>query len=132
MTGALNCTRSNALNVSARSWSVVLAMAAPPQGRRSIPPPTHPDARWRRLHCVVSLNPRTKRKNSVVSSKVLDLHRALEALAREDAGLAQVVEMHYFGGMTAEEVALADRRSVHVIRHELRFSRAWLRRALAG
>ncbi|PYR67474.1 MAG: RNA polymerase subunit sigma-70 [Acidobacteria bacterium] len=36
---------------------------------------------------------------------LLDLHRALEALERENAPLAHVVEMHYFGGMTAEEVA---------------------------
>lgn len=64
--------------------------------------------------------------------KVLDLHRALDALAGEDAGLAQVIEMHYFGGMTAEEVAVTVRRSVHVVRHDLRFARAWLRRALAG
>lgn len=64
--------------------------------------------------------------------KVLDLHRALEALERENRKLAEVVQMHYFGGMTAEEVAAVEDRSVHVIRHELRFARAWLRRALAG
>jgi len=63
--------------------------------------------------------------------QLLDLHRALEMLEREDASLAQVVEMHYFGGMTAEEVAEAVGRSVHAVRHELRLSRAWLRRALA-
>jgi RNA polymerase sigma factor (TIGR02999 family) len=63
--------------------------------------------------------------------KVLDLHDALDALGREDQALAQVVEMHYFGGMTAEEVAQAVGRTVHVVRHELRLSRAWLRRALA-
>jgi RNA polymerase sigma-70 factor, ECF subfamily len=64
--------------------------------------------------------------------KLLDLHQALEALERENAMLGKIVEMHYFGGMTAEEVALAVDRSAHVIRHELRFARAWLRRALAG
>lgn len=64
--------------------------------------------------------------------KMLDLHRALDALEGENPKLAEVVEMHYFGGMTAEEVALAEGRSVHVIRHELRFARAWLRRSLAG
>jgi DNA-directed RNA polymerase specialized sigma24 family protein len=63
---------------------------------------------------------------------MLDLHRALEALERENPTLAEVVEMHYFGGMTAEEVAVAVGRSNHVVRHELRFARAWLRRALAG
>jgi RNA polymerase sigma factor (TIGR02999 family) len=64
--------------------------------------------------------------------KLLDLHRVLEALEREHPELAEVVEMHYFGGLTAEEAALAVRRSVHIVRHDLRFARAWLRRALAG
>jgi RNA polymerase sigma factor (TIGR02999 family) len=63
--------------------------------------------------------------------KVLDLHRALEALARENIPLAEVVEMHYFGGMTAEEVAESCGRSVHIVRHDLRLARAWLRRELA-
>jgi DNA-directed RNA polymerase specialized sigma24 family protein len=63
--------------------------------------------------------------------KLLDVDRALESLAREDASLAQVVEMHYFGGMTAEEAAVAAGRSVHVVRHQLRVARAWLRRELA-
>jgi RNA polymerase sigma factor (TIGR02999 family) len=62
---------------------------------------------------------------------LLDLHRALESLARENALLAEVVEMHYFGGMTAEEAAIASARSVHVVRHDLRLARAWLRRELA-
>jgi RNA polymerase sigma-70 factor (ECF subfamily) len=65
------------------------------------------------------------------SLKVLELHEALEALAREDPPLAQVVEMHYFGGMTAEEAAAVVGRSVHAVRHDLRLARAWLRRELA-
>ncbi len=64
--------------------------------------------------------------------KFLDLHRALETLAQENAALAQLVEMHYFGGMTAEEAAQATARSVHAVRHDLRLARAWLRRELAG
>jgi RNA polymerase sigma-70 factor, ECF subfamily len=63
--------------------------------------------------------------------KVLEVHMALEALAREHGSLAQVAEMHYFGGMTAEEAAIVAGRSVHVVRHELRLARAWLRRELA-
>jgi RNA polymerase sigma factor (TIGR02999 family) len=62
---------------------------------------------------------------------VLDLHRALEELESQQPPLAQVVELHYFGGMTAEEVAVALGRSPHVVRHELRAARAWLRRELA-
>ena len=64
--------------------------------------------------------------------QLLDLHRVLEALEREEPALAQVIEMHYFGGMTAEETSLALERSVHVVRHQLRVARAWLRRELAG
>jgi RNA polymerase sigma factor (TIGR02999 family) len=63
--------------------------------------------------------------------QVLELHDALEALARESPQLAQIVEMHYFGGMTAEESALVVGRSAHAVRHDLRFARAWLRRRLA-
>lgn len=63
--------------------------------------------------------------------KLLDLDRALEALARENELLATVLEMHYFGGMTAEEAALALGRSVHAVRHDIRAGRAWLRRELA-
>jgi RNA polymerase sigma factor (TIGR02999 family) len=63
--------------------------------------------------------------------KVLELHNALEDLGRENPALAQVVEMHYFGGMTAEEAAVVAGRSVHVVRHDLRLARAWLRRELA-
>ena len=63
--------------------------------------------------------------------KLLEVHGALDALAREDANLAQVVEMYYFGGMTAEEAALVLGRSVHAVRHDLRYARAWLRRQLA-
>ncbi len=62
---------------------------------------------------------------------VLELQDALEALARENQSLADVVEMHYFGGMTAEETAVVVGRSVHTVRHDLRLARAWLRRELA-
>jgi RNA polymerase sigma factor (TIGR02999 family) len=63
--------------------------------------------------------------------KVLEVHSALETLARENGSLAQVIEMRYFGGMTAEESAVAAGRSVHVVRHELRLAHAWMRRELA-
>jgi RNA polymerase sigma factor (TIGR02999 family) len=62
---------------------------------------------------------------------LLDLHRALETLERENAALSQVIELHYFGGLTADEVAAAVGRSVHIVRHDLRLARAWLRRELA-
>ena len=63
--------------------------------------------------------------------ELLELDRALEALAGEDKLLAQLIEMRYFGGMTAEETAEALGQSVHVVRHDLRLAQAWLRRDLS-
>ncbi len=40
--------------------------------------------------------------------------------------------MRYFAGMTAEETAEALGLSVHVVRHDLRFAQAWLRRKLVA
>jgi DNA-directed RNA polymerase specialized sigma24 family protein len=69
-------------------------------------------------------------ENGTEQWELLDPHRVLETLEREEPALAQVVEMHY-GGMTAEEASVALERSVHVVRHQLRIGRAWLRRELA-
>jgi RNA polymerase sigma factor (TIGR02999 family) len=63
--------------------------------------------------------------------ELLDLDRALDALAGEDQSLAQLIEMRYFGGMTAEETAEALGQSVHIVRHDLRLAQAWLRRKLS-
>ena len=62
--------------------------------------------------------------------EILDLDRALEALAEEDQSLARLIEMRYFGGMTAEETAEVLEQSVHTVRHDLRFAQAWLRKKL--
>jgi RNA polymerase sigma-70 factor (ECF subfamily) len=62
--------------------------------------------------------------------ELTDLDRAIEGLFRQHPPLGQVIEMRYFGGLTAEEIALAVGRTVHVVRHEIRFAQAWLRREL--
>ena len=62
---------------------------------------------------------------------LIEVDGALDALAREDESLAKLIEMRYFGGMTAEETAEALGRSVHVVRHDLRLAQAWLRRQLS-
>lgn len=64
--------------------------------------------------------------------KLLELDLALNALAQEKSSLAELIEMRYFGGMTAEETAEVLGRSVHTVRHDLRLAHAWLRRELAG
>jgi RNA polymerase sigma factor (TIGR02999 family) len=75
-----------------------------------------------------SLQVATKRGNDPV--EILELNRVLDVLAQEDESLAQVIEMRYFGGMTAEETAKVLGRSVHTVRHDLRLAKAWLRREL--
>jgi RNA polymerase sigma factor (TIGR02999 family) len=62
---------------------------------------------------------------------VLDINEALERLAQTDPLQVQLIEMRYFGGMTAEESAEALSISVHVVRHELRIALAWLRKEIA-
>lgn len=64
-------------------------------------------------------------------TRLLELDLAMDALAQENSSLAELIEMRYFGGMTAEETAEVVGRSVHVVRHELRLAHAWLRRELA-
>jgi RNA polymerase sigma factor (TIGR02999 family) len=62
--------------------------------------------------------------------ELIKLDDAIKDLAAEDESLARLIEMRYFGGMTAEESAEALGLSVHVVRHDLRYAQAWLRRKL--
>jgi RNA polymerase sigma factor (TIGR02999 family) len=61
---------------------------------------------------------------------LLDLDRALADLAEEDPRLVVLIELRFFGGMTAEEIAEVRSESVHVVRHDLRYAQARLRRIL--
>jgi RNA polymerase sigma factor (TIGR02999 family) len=72
-----------------------------------------------------------KMKADAAPLELLDLNAALEALACEDQQLAQLIEMRYFGGMTAEQTAEALGKSVHIVRHDLRLAQAWLLRRLS-
>ncbi|MBZ5602286.1 MAG: sigma-70 family RNA polymerase sigma factor [Acidobacteriia bacterium] len=63
---------------------------------------------------------------------ILALDEALRELERSDPRKAQLIEMRYFGGMTANETASALSESVHVVRRELRLAQAWLRREMSG
>jgi RNA polymerase sigma factor (TIGR02999 family) len=64
--------------------------------------------------------------------EIIKLDTAINDLASENETLAQLIEMRFFGGMTAEESAEALGISVHVVRHDLRFAQAWLRRKLTN
>ena len=61
---------------------------------------------------------------------LLIMDQALERLARTDPLQVKVIEMRYFGGMTAEQCATALAISVHLVRRELRLAQAWLHREM--
>jgi RNA polymerase sigma factor (TIGR02999 family) len=63
--------------------------------------------------------------------EILRINRVLEAMAQEDADLAKLVELRYFGGLSPKEIAQVLNCSIHVVRHDLRFAQAWLRRELS-
>jgi RNA polymerase sigma-70 factor, ECF subfamily len=63
-------------------------------------------------------------------SRIIAVDEALEELARTDALKARLIEMRFFGGMTAEESAEALQLSVNEVRRHLRVGQAWLQRAL--
>lgn len=63
---------------------------------------------------------------------VIDLEQALVGLAAEHPEHAAVVEMRFFGGMTAKEVASAQGVTERTAERRWRFARAWLYRRLEG
>lgn len=65
------------------------------------------------------------------AEELIALDDALRALAEQDPRKAQVVELHYLGGMTQEEIALVLDVHVNTVARDLRFAAAWLGRALA-
>lgn len=63
---------------------------------------------------------------------VLALNYALERLERLDPGLAQIVELRAFGGLTIEEAAHVLKVSPSTAKREWRTAKAWLTRELAS
>lgn len=57
---------------------------------------------------------------------------ALKTLAAEDERKARLVELRFFGGMTAEEIADCMEMPVHIVRRELRIAQAWLRKEMGA
>jgi RNA polymerase sigma factor (TIGR02999 family) len=63
---------------------------------------------------------------------LLALEDALQWLEGADPLKGQLIEMRFFGGMTAEESATALAIPVHVVRRELRLANALLRRQMSS
>jgi RNA polymerase sigma factor (TIGR02999 family) len=62
---------------------------------------------------------------------ILEIDEGLDRLASQDARMAQIVELHYFGGLTYEEAAQTLSISPATVHRELRMAKAWLQNALA-
>lgn len=63
---------------------------------------------------------------------VLLLDEALSRLGTIDARMEQVVELHYFAGLTYDELAEALSISTATVHRDLAFAKAWLRRQLSA
>jgi RNA polymerase sigma factor (TIGR02999 family) len=66
------------------------------------------------------------------AAELLDLDLALKRLSERDARKGQAVELHFFGGLTQEEIAEVLGVSLSTVRGDLRFAKAWLHGELAG
>lgn len=80
-------------------------------------------------HTVVSLGMSDDPGSNASSAgeiDVLEIDDALERLARRDARLAQIVELHYFAGLTYQETALALDISEATVHRDLRMAKAWI------
>ena len=61
---------------------------------------------------------------------IADVDEALTRLAEFDERKSRILELHYFGGLTYEEMAEAVGLSTSTLHTELRLAKAWLRHAL--
>ena len=63
---------------------------------------------------------------------LIALDDALERLLQLDPRLAQVIELHYFGGMTYDEIGAAMGASAATVHRDIRLARAWLLNEIGG
>jgi len=61
---------------------------------------------------------------------IISLDDALNALADQNEAKARLVELRFFAGLTAEEIAQCTSTPVHIVRRDLRSAQGWLRREI--
>ncbi|MGH7701170.1 MAG: sigma-70 family RNA polymerase sigma factor [Gemmatimonadales bacterium] len=66
------------------------------------------------------------------SADIIALDEALQRLSAFDERKGRAVELHYFGGLTYEETAVALNVSPATVDRELRLAKAWLYRELGA
>ena len=67
-----------------------------------------------------------------LNANILDLDKALKKLSQFDERKCQAVELHFFGGLTYDEISAALEISQATVDRELRLAKAWLYRELAA
>ena len=67
-----------------------------------------------------------------VDFDVVALDDALEGLQQLEPRLAQVIELHYFGGLTYDQIAAAVGTSPATVHRDIRLARAWLLNEIGG
>jgi len=72
----------------------------------------------------------TRDLGATTAEQTLELDAALRELERRDADLAQLVEWHFFGGLTFQDIA--DELGCHerTVRHDWELARAFLRETM--
>jgi len=80
----------------------------------------------------VALTDALRASEVVAPIDMLVLSEAIDRLAVQDERKAQIVELHFFGGLTCDETAEVLDVSISTIERELRVARAWLHRDLAA
>ncbi len=63
---------------------------------------------------------------------VIALDDALQGLQQMQPRLAQVIELHYFGGLTYDQIAAAVEASAATVHRDIRLGRAWLLNEIGG
>jgi RNA polymerase sigma-70 factor (ECF subfamily) len=89
----------------------------------------HADKRGGKQHIQVTLDD-SLLQTEAQSVDLIQLDRALDALARLDPQQARIVELRYFGGLTVEEAAETLNISPATVKRHWTVARAWLMRAL--
>jgi RNA polymerase sigma factor (TIGR02999 family) len=72
----------------------------------------------------------TSEFGAATAEQALELDAALNQLSRRDAELAQVVEWHFFAGLTFQSIADELGRHERTVRHDWELARAYLRQSM--
>jgi len=66
------------------------------------------------------------------SIDILALHEALERLSKLDARQGRIVELHFFGGLSFEEIAAVLELSERTVKRDWAMARIWLFKEISG